>query len=236
MRETHGVGILGGSFNPVHTGHVRMAVEVLERLHLERVDLVPAAVPPHKPADGMLPFDLRLGLCQLAVEGIPGLRASAIEGERRGPSYTCDTLTCYAAPPEELFFILGAGTLLELPSWRHGLEIPSISGLVCVNRGGGAETRGFEAVAALVAARWPEAMQTSSGHEPSWRFPSGARLICLEIPRLDIKARDVRERWRQGRNLSLLLPSAVQRALLAGWPEYEAAWGRRAENVRNAEA
>lgn len=227
MSERHGIGILGGSFNPVHTGHVRMAVEVLERLRLERVDLVPAAVPPHKPADGMLPFDLRLGLCELAVEGVHGLHASPIEGERSGPSYTCDTLTCYATPPEELHFILGAGTFLEIPTWRRGLEIPALASLVCVSRGGVPDARSFEAVAALVAQRWPDAEQTASGAEPAWRFASGARLICMDIPRLDIKARDVRERWRQGRDLALLVPPAVQRALLAGWPEYAEAWGQR---------
>ncbi|WP_022662517.1 nicotinate (nicotinamide) nucleotide adenylyltransferase [Paucidesulfovibrio longus] len=228
MTPKQGVGILGGSFNPVHSGHVRMAVEVLERLNLERVDLVPASVPPHKPADGMLPFDLRLGLCELAVEGLHGLHASPIEGERRGPSYTCDTLTCYASPPEELYFILGAGTLLEIPTWRNGLRIPSLASLVCVSRGGGRDSQGFEAVADLVAERWPDAEQLNSGPEPSWRFASGARLLCLDIPRLDIKARDIRERWRQGRDLSLLVPPAVQRALLAGWPEYSEAWGPRA--------
>ncbi|MGE4291833.1 MAG: nicotinate-nicotinamide nucleotide adenylyltransferase [Desulfovibrio sp.] len=227
MSGKHGVGILGGSFNPVHTGHVRMAIEVLERLGLERVDLVPASVPPHKPADGMLAFDLRLGLCELAVEGIHGLHASAIEGERQGPSFTCDTLTCYATPPDELHFILGVGTFLEIPTWRRGLEIPELSSLVCVNRGGGSESHDFESVAALVKQRWPKAEQTAAGPEPSWRFASGARLVCLEIPRLDIKARDVRERWRQGRDLALLVPPAVQRALLADWPEYVEAWGVR---------
>lgn len=227
MTQRRGVGILGGSFNPVHTGHVRMAVEVLERLQLERVDLVPASVPPHKPSLGLLPFDVRLGLCELAVEGIHGLHANPIEGERAGPSYTCDTLQCYATPPPELFFILGTGTLLEIPTWRNGLEIPALANLVCVNRGGD-ECRGFEPVAGLVAERWPQAEQLASGREPSWRFPSGARLLCLQIPRLDIKARDIRERWLQGRDLSLLVPPAVQRALLEGWPECEEAWGTRA--------
>ncbi|SKA70908.1 nicotinate-nucleotide adenylyltransferase [Paucidesulfovibrio gracilis DSM 16080] len=225
MEPRQGVGILGGSFNPVHTGHVRMALEVLERLRLERVDLVPASIPPHKPMKGLLPFDIRLGLCELAVEGIHGLRANPIEGERSGPSYTCDTLECYPTPPQERFFILGAGTLLEIPTWRHGLEIPALANLVCVNRGGD-RCSGFEPVTRLVEERWPDATQLASGREPSWRFSSGARLLCLSVPRLEIKARDIRERWLQGRDLSLLVPPAVQRALQEDGSEFVQAWGR----------
>ncbi|MEF2145257.1 MAG: nicotinate (nicotinamide) nucleotide adenylyltransferase [Desulfovibrionaceae bacterium] len=231
MVRKGGIGILGGSFNPVHTGHVRMAVEVMERLGLFRVDLVPAAVPPHKSSQGLLPFDLRLELCELAVEGVPGLYANPIEGERPGPSYTCDTLTCYAAPPAELFFLLGAGTFLELPQWQRGLELPDLANLVCINRGfSAAQEQGvppFAAVAAFVSGHWPEARPMSQGPEPSWQFPSGAQLICLEIPRLDIKAEDIRERWRSERNFSLLVPPGVEQWLKRNGSVLKTVWGSR---------
>ncbi len=120
------IGILGGSFNPVHTGHVRMAIETLERLSLDRVELVPAKKPPHKDEADILPFELRLELVNRAVQGIPGLGSNPLEGERRGPSFTCDTLTCYRTeqPETEIYFIVGltAGVAVwRYRSWRRWL-------------------------------------------------------------------------------------------------------------------
>ena len=111
------IGILGGSFNPVHTGHVRMAVEALEQVGLDRVDLMPAKEPPHKGSEGLLPFAVRLEMVERAVEAIPGLGANPVEGDRPGPSFTCDTLTCFRTeqPQNDFYFILGASTFLELP-------------------------------------------------------------------------------------------------------------------------
>lgn len=216
------LGILGGSFNPVHVGHVRMAVEVLEHLGLDRVDLCPAARPPHKAGAGLLPFAERLRLTALAVEGIPGLAANGIEAERPGPSYTCETLAEYARrePGALLSFILGSGTLFELPNWRRGPELFELASFVVVNRW----ELDLEAVDRLVAASWPGARREAAGR---WLFPSGNILTCLDVPRLDIKGADIRERWRRGRNLALLVPPGVQRALEADGPIYEAAWGRR---------
>ncbi len=123
------IGILGGSFNPVHNGHVRMAIEVLERLSLDRVELVPAKQPPHKQEGDILPFDLRLELVNQAIDGVPGLGSNPLEGEREGPSYTCDTLNCYRTeqPDSDFFFIVGrprfwsstnGGEALRFLPWR----------------------------------------------------------------------------------------------------------------------
>ena len=163
------IGILGGSFNPVHIGHLRVAIEVLEQLSLGRVELVPAKHPPHKEGSDILPFDLRLELVSRAIEGAPGLGSNPLEGERPGPSFTCDTLNCYKIeqPESELFFLLGASTFLELDNWRRGLEIPEMASLVVVNR--------WEAAAKVtdfIADRWPKAEQDGEG---TWFFPSGPR-------------------------------------------------------------
>ncbi len=216
------IGILGGSFNPAHTGHVRMAVEVLEGLALDRVDLVPAFQPPHKPAQGLLPFALRLRLAELAVQGLPGLAVNPLEAERPGPSYTWATLAEYARrePGAGLFFILGSGTLFDLPIWKRGPELLDLASFVAVNRW----DLDLEAVDRLVCATWAGARREGPG---LWRFPSGNTLICLNIPRLDIKAAEIRERWRARRSLALLVPPRVQEVLEAGGPEIENAWGPR---------
>ncbi|WP_272700493.1 nicotinate (nicotinamide) nucleotide adenylyltransferase [Desulfovibrio sp. Fe33] len=215
------IGILGGSFNPVHTGHVRMAVEVHEQLGLDRVELVPAAEPPHKPSGGLLPFELRLDLVRRAIEGIPGLGANPLEAERSGPSFTCDTLTCYRTerPDNELYFILGASTFLELRNWRRGLEIPTLASLVVVNRWEAAE-----AVAGFVAEQWPEATLEGEG---VWRMPGGNEIRLLDIPRLDIKGGHIRRRWLDRRNLSLLVPDGVRALLEDRAEEIARCWGER---------
>lgn len=217
------LGVLGGSFNPVHNGHLRMAVEALEQLGLDRVDLVPAASPPHKPDTGMLDFGERLRLVELAVADVEGLGANPLEGHRPGPSFTCDTLHCMRTeqPHDEFHFILGTGTFLELGKWKQGLELPNLANLVVVNRWEQAVTE----VADFLAEHWPEAEPQGHG---VWRFASGSTLTMLDMPRLDIKAGDIRRRWRERRRLDFLVPEAVRLALEKGGEEYEAAWGARA--------
>ena len=215
------IGIFGGSFNPVHTGHVRMAVEVYEQLGLDRVELLPASEPPHKRGRDVLPFDLRMELVRRAIEDIPGLGANPLEAERSGPSFTCDTLTCYRtkAPENELHFILGASTFLEMHNWRRGLEIPALASLVVVNRWEAADD-----VAGFVTEHWPEAEVESVG---AWRLPEGNTIRLLDTPRLDIKGGHIRRRWLDRRNLSLLVPDGVRDLLEERADEIENHWGER---------
>lgn len=215
------IGILGGSFNPVHTGHVRMAIEVLERLSLDRVELVPAKQPPHKMGRDILPFDLRLELVNRAIDGISGLGFNPLEGERPGPSFTCDTLHCYRTeqPDSEFSFILGASTFLELPKWRRGMEIPDLASLVVVNR-----WEASDEVAGFIAETWPEATKAEEG---VWLFPEGHSIRLVDIPRLDIKAGYIRRRWLGRRNLSFLVPPGVEALLEERASEVEKYWGVR---------
>ncbi|WP_147820838.1 nicotinate (nicotinamide) nucleotide adenylyltransferase [Salidesulfovibrio onnuriiensis] len=215
------IGLLGGSFNPIHTGHVRMAIEVRERLELDRVELIPAKQPPHKSAQDILPFDLRMSMVEVAIAGIPGLGVNPIEGERPGPSFTCDTLTCYRTekPQAELFFIMGAGTFLELENWQRGMEIPDLANLAVVTRWTAAER-----VAGFIRDHWPQAEELGGDQ---WRFPSGRMLYRLDIPRLDIKAGEIRYRWKERRDLTLLVPDAVRAVLDERETEIVQYWGER---------
>ncbi len=215
------IGILGGSFNPIHNGHVRMAIEVLEKLGLDRVELVPAKQPPHKDGANILPFELRLELVERAIEGIPGLGSNPLEGERPGPSFTCDTLNCYRTeqPESEFFFILGASTFLELPNWRRGLEIPDLASLVVVNRWEAADE-----VAGFISEHWPDVKGDGEG---GWVFPEGHTIQLVDIPRLDIKGGHIRRRWIERRNLNMLVPPGVIEVLEAQADLIEASWGKR---------
>jgi nicotinate-nucleotide adenylyltransferase len=215
------IGILGGSFNPIHSGHVRMAIETLERLSLDRVELVPAKKPPHKDGADILPFELRLELVNRAIEGMPGLASNPLEGDRPGPSFTCDTLNCYRIeqPGSEIHFIVGASTFLELQSWRRGLEIPDMASLVVVNR-----WKAADKVAGFIKDRWPSARQQEAG---LWLFPDGHIIRLVDIPRLDIKGGHIRRRWLERRSLSLLVPSGVESLLEEKAAEIEQYWGKR---------
>ncbi|CCH50422.1 nicotinate (nicotinamide) nucleotide adenylyltransferase [Pseudodesulfovibrio piezophilus] len=215
------IGILGGSFNPIHIGHIRMGIEVLERLGLDRVELVPAKRPPHKDGSDILPFDLRLELVERAIVGIPGLGSNALEGERAGPSFTCDTLHCYQSrqPKSKISFILGASTFLELPSWRRGVEIPEMASLVVVNR-----WTASDKVAGFIADHWPGAEPQGEG---KWVFSTGQTIDLLDIPRMDIKAGHIRRRWLEKRNLRFLVPQAVEAVLEEKAALVEESWGKR---------
>ncbi|MBG0790867.1 MAG: nicotinate (nicotinamide) nucleotide adenylyltransferase [Desulfovibrionaceae bacterium] len=222
------IGILGGSFNPVHTGHVRMAVEALEQVGLDRVGLMPAKNPPHKRSEDMLPFGLRLDMVRLAVAGVGGLDAEPIEGTRPGPSFTCDTLTCFRTerPRDEFHFILGASTFLELPKWKRGPELPGLASFIVVNRW---EAAGD--VAGFLEDNWPEAERKETG---LWRFPDGTTVRLIDIPRLDIKGAQIRRRWRERRDLSLLVPEGVRVLLEERADEIGRYWGKRVPNASGA--
>ena len=116
------VGILGGTFNPVHAGHLRMAVEVREALGLTRVDLVPAAQPYHKMTPDLLPYEVRLQMVEWAVEGISGLCAGDAERGRTAPSYTWDLMEQYREmePEAAIWFLTGGQTLVRMADWKRG--------------------------------------------------------------------------------------------------------------------
>ena len=131
------IGILGGSFDPIHLGHLAIAEAAREKHGLDRVLLVPAGRPPHKSGD-LAPAADRLAMVRLAVEGRPGLEASDIEIQRPGPSYTVDTLEHMGRilPGAELYFIIGADSLHEFFGWRNARRILELARIVTVTRPG----------------------------------------------------------------------------------------------------
>jgi nicotinate-nucleotide adenylyltransferase len=224
MRKS--VGILGGSFNPVHIGHIRLAVEVKERLGLDSIDLVPTARPPHKSVSGLLPLETRLHLLELAIKDIPFLKTNDLEGRRAGASYTWDTLAAYRNedPDREIFFILGTGDLLTLPLWSRGLELLSLAHFVTIPRAGIELER--------IRAFLDETTQGKTHPIPSpiptveaaWQCSKETTLLYLPVPRLDVSSSLVREAWREGRNVSCLLPPGVEKTLREQKEEIDNVW------------
>lgn len=188
------LGILGGTFNPPHLGHIAVARHALDELALERVLLVPAHTAPHKSdgdsasAGGDPGPEHRLRMCQLAVEGIEGLAVCGIEVERGGLSYTVDTLRSIHAnhPDVELTLIVGADIASTLSSWREPEQLRELAQLAVAARGGAARERVLGALA-------------------------GARVRFLEMPTIAVSSSLVRRHIARGGAVEELVGPAVAR-------------------------
>ncbi len=188
------VGILGGTFNPPHLGHLALARHALREAGLDAVWLMPVRTPPHKqPEPGLAGAEQRLAMCRLAAEGIARLHASELEVERMGPSYTADTLDqIHEQKPEiRLTLILGADMALTLPQWRRPHRIVELADLAVAERGGVGRDRVMESLREL-------------------RVESG-RVRFLAMPEVAISSSLIRERIERGLAVDELVPGAVAR-------------------------
>ncbi|HEV8152844.1 MAG TPA: nicotinate-nucleotide adenylyltransferase [Solirubrobacteraceae bacterium] len=191
------VGILGGTFNPPHLGHLVMAQEARDQLGLERVVLMPAGVPPHKEVLGADPGPAaRLELCRLAAADDDGLAVWDLEMRRAGPSFTVDTLrVLHERDPElDLTFIVGGDMAETLPSWREPEAVLGLARLAVAERSGVRREALMERLAPL------------RGSE---------RVAFFDMPRLDISSSDIRERVAGGRPIRHLVPDAVAAEIAA---------------------
>jgi nicotinate-nucleotide adenylyltransferase len=179
-------GILGGTFNPPHPGHVALAEHALRQLHLEHVVLIPAALAPHKPAGQDPGSEHRLAMCRLAIDGRPGLSTCALEIERGGPSYTVDTLKDIHAtfPEAQLTFIVGADTARTFPTWREPHEILRLAQLAVAERDG----EGREQLSEVLGPLRPD-----------------ARVRFLDMPAVNISSSRVREQAARGERVDELV-------------------------------
>jgi nicotinate-nucleotide adenylyltransferase len=180
------LGVFGGTFDPVHAGHVVVAAETRAQLGLDRVLLVVAGDPWQKRGRVVASAVDRLALVELAVEGVEGVEASPIEIDRGDASVTADTLEALAAPGRELFLVLGADAVANMPTWRRLDETRHLATVVVVERAGDAH---------------------SEPPGPDWRVERVA------IPRLDISSTDLRLRLMEGRPIDGLVPTPVVREI-----------------------
>jgi nicotinate-nucleotide adenylyltransferase len=200
------VGVFGGSFNPIHYGHLLLADDILEFLGLERILFVPAAAPPHKSAARLAPAADRAAMVRLAIAAHPGFAASDVELRRPGPSYTVDTLEALAASGDTLFLIVGSETFLDLLSWRDPQRIARLARLVVVPRA--ASTFDPDSAAAQKVLR---EIRVEGGFAPvAAGTPVPARgVLVVHAASLPISASDLRRRVREGRSLAYRVPEPV---------------------------
>jgi nicotinate-nucleotide adenylyltransferase len=196
------IGILGGTFNPPHLGHIAVARHARRQLELERVLLMPAHIPPHKRTEQDPGAEHRLEMCHLAVRGEPGLSACALETERPGPSYTVDTLKAIHAshPNAELTFIVGADIARTLPSWREPAKVLELAYLAVAERVGSDRRDVLETVSTLQLSR--------AETEPA---PAPGAVRFLEMGVMEVSSSMVRERLARDEQVQDLVGPAVAR-------------------------
>ncbi|MCS6845784.1 MAG: nicotinate-nucleotide adenylyltransferase [Caldilineales bacterium] len=191
------LGVLGGTFDPIHLGHLILAEEARDRLRLDRVLLAPAADPPHKDGRRVSPAEHRVRMVALAVADNPHLVLSRVDVDRPGPHFTLDMVRLLLAehgPDTELFFLMGQDSLVDLPTWHRPRELMALCRLVAFSRPD-------------VPLDW-EALEAAL---PGVR----EQVILLPMPLLQISGTDLRQRVREGRTIRYQVPAAVEAYILA---------------------
>jgi nicotinate-nucleotide adenylyltransferase len=211
------VGIYGGTFNPIHLGHLRAAEEVAEQLELERVIFVPSGQPPHKrgddAADPIAPAQERLTWVRDAIAGNARFEVSLLEIEREGPSYLVDTLEALgrelATGSEKLRFILGRDAFQEMGGWREPRRLLTLADFAVTTR---------PPVRTGSLREWlPECVREDVELDGDGLVAhhrnAGTRIELVGITALDVSATDLRARVRAGRSLRYLVPEVVRESI-----------------------
>lgn len=177
------IGILGGTFNPIHIGHLAMAEAAREQLRLDRVIFVPAYLPPHKSGKNVISAKDRCRMVELAVAGAPCFEVSDIEIKRKGKSYSIDTIKEVRRrfpAGTKVFFIIGEDNLAGLPKWKSIKELLGLVNFVVINRAGNVHPKAY-----------------------------GMNVRFVPMPRLDISASDIRKKIAAGWSVKYFIPDQV---------------------------
>jgi nicotinate-nucleotide adenylyltransferase len=197
----HLIGILGGTFDPIHFGHLRTALELQQALDLTEVRLIPCYQPVHRKLPVASP-EQRLDMVRRAIEGQPTLQVDACEIQRKGPSYTIDTLNVLKSkyPQATLCLIMGIDALLNLPSWHRWEEILQLAHLVVAHR------PQYQLPKTGIVA---ELLKKCLKHATALNQASQGNIILHPVTALEISATDIRKQIAKGRNPRYLLPDSV---------------------------
>jgi len=215
--------ILGGTFNPVHIGHLRLALEVAECLDLACVELMPCASAPHKANDDILPYSIRVELLQSAIAHEPRLAVSTIEESLPCPSYTWNTIQAWTKLRGEVpLFIMGDDDFASLDTWYRGIELPSILDIIVVPRNGNAD----DFIASLDRLWHKKNIIKDDDIPNSLRadMDNGRTCIFLPVPHIELSATALRQRFLLGKSLRWLMPNEEITALYRNEAVVRSTW------------
>ncbi len=192
------IAILGGSFNPVHYGHLKMAEAAMESTHFSKVLFIPTGTPYHKEQKALLPFSDRLKLLELAIENCPDFAFSPIEGEREGNSYTFDTVRelLRQNPMESYSLLIGTDQFLTLRSWHKIKELGKLVDFYIANRNG--------------------EMAFSTFQKEKEALEKELSLHCklFPMPAIDLSSTEIRNLLKEGKSIHGMLPKSVEEYIL----------------------
>ena len=207
------LGIFGGTFNPVHSGHLRTAEEARYKLRLDKVIFVPAGNPPLKERDAVAASH-RYAMATLAAASNKDFIVSDFEAVKRGKSYTVDTLQMLRkrCPGDELFFILGSDAFLDMPKWREPEKLTGMTDFIIVGRPGFS----FDAIAGspyIVSLKSHEgaSVQPAAGPYTCYSLMSGRSAFLVPVTQMDISSTGIRRLVEEKRSIKYLLPASVER-------------------------
>lgn len=212
------LGLLGGSFNPIHNGHLGIANHAREKLLLDQVLFVPTGDPPHKRDDALAPAKDRFEMVRLAIADIPAYRLSDSELRRPGKSYSIDTvrdLQQLYGPSFDLYFLIGLDAFLDFSTWKEPHALLEACRFVVLSRPG-QSFRSLTKLSMLPNLDPLALAQLDSGEAARLdiAIPLSPGLICLSVPPCSISASDIRQRIRRGEALANLLPHPVESYIL----------------------
>ena len=195
------LGVLGGTFDPIHNGHIAAAAAVEQALGLDAITLIPSRIPPHRHDPVGATSEQRFEMAQLAADGRAGWSASRIEIDREGPSYSYDTLVELGGESKgtQIFFITGADAFAEIATWSRYPAVLDLANFVVVSRPG------------ITLDSLRERVPSAFRDRPS----AQTRVILVETHTPDISSTDIRRRVRAGHSLSGFVPDPVARYIAA---------------------
>ncbi len=208
------IGLFGGTFNPVHFGHLRAALEVKEGFELDEVFLIPASLPPHKISAGVADAADRLQMLKLALEGASGLNLSDVELMRSGPSYTIDTVQHFkrTLPDEsQIYLIMGLDAFLEIDTWKSYEDLLMQIPFIVISRpkaGSGSDGSGWKIMSDYLTSRI-SADYAFSESQCCYRAKSKQPVYAFDVTFLDISSTRIRSLISRGRSVNYLVPQKV---------------------------
>ena len=200
------IGILGGTFDPIHLGHLRTAEEMAYEMELQKILLIPAAIPPHKTQEPVTPFIHRLEMTRLAAASSPVMEVSDIEGKRDGPSYSIETLKELEqvyGPGSEFFFILGTDAFEEIHTWKDYPGLFSLTNFIVIQRPG-FEYQGLDSVLTNLRLKYEKGKS-----EKAYLLNTGKRVFLMKATNMEISSTRIRALVKSGRSIRFLVPEAV---------------------------
>lgn len=205
------LGILGGTFDPIHFGHLRLAEEMYEELSLSKVLLIPGAQPPHKDERVISPFQDRLEMTKMAASYSDYLETSDIEGRRKGPSYSIETIRIIRniyGTDIEMFFIMGIDTFKEIPSWKEYKELFKLTSFAVIDRPGiqkGAINSFIESLG----------MDFKKGNNRDIFVNAfGCNIFFKRATLMDISSTKIRQNVKAGKSINYLVPERVKEYII----------------------